>query len=137
MPITTERMGAMVFVVSGLDNPGTRVAWAVALVGGALVQPSYFLGNSTACLHYKRGCNTHRELWLSTQTREKHSEVCALLQATAAMKGSKIKLIGTKAAWLDRYNIAVKSHRGPNIIAVLGKHESKDSTYASQSFNRP
>lgn len=124
--VVDNRLDAFVFVTPDVANPGTRTKWACIVMGGFLVSAGYFK-SSGPFIKYDDATKVHKEIWMSPAAREKHDEIWTILCAAVAVKGSKWKLIDSMGKWIERYNAAFKSHRGPNIIAILSKKETKDA----------
>ena len=127
LQVVGSRLDATAFMVIDVAEPSSRTRWACVLAGGYLVSEACLRTAGVGpCLKFHDPTLVHKELWVSPAVREKHDEVWAAIQRAAERPGSKWKLLNTRAEWVARYNSAVKSHRGPNIIAILSKKEPQD-----------
>ena len=125
--LKTNRLQAEIFVVGGVDKAGLRTKWAAAIVGGWLVSADVLNKRKGAFVKYGRACAVHKEIWFSEKSQTKHSEVHQLVKSAVELEGSKWLTIASRAAFIERYTKALKSHRGPNIIAVVSSNDAEVS----------
>ena len=122
--VATDRMRAQIFVCSSLSNMGTRLKWAASIVGGWVVDKAFFeqKGKKVPIMKLFPARTVHKEFWFSDGAQRKHSEIFAMTRAA----GKKWKILeGGKEHYKTRFEQAQRSHRGPNIIAVLSNRDSK------------
>ncbi len=127
-----ERTLADVIVAKDPANPGRRSQLAAALTGAFLTTPA-FLKNlkpnpNSVLLKYLPAISIHKEIWMSAHFKTNHSELSKLIDAVLlpARVNSKWKRLATHADYTRRFKTASASHRGKNIVALVGKTENKD-----------
>ena len=133
MHFKTSRLQAEIFVVDVVDKAGLRTKWAAAIVGGWLVSADVLNKQKGAFVKYGRACGVHKEIWFSEKAQTKHSEVYQIVKGAVELEGSKWLTIASRAAFIERYTKAVKSHRGPNVIAVVSSNDAEVSICFSMS----
>jgi len=71
-----QRRAATLFIVDDATQPGDRILWVAALVGGCITTPA-----RDVRLVYKRALNLQRFVWLSPRFERRHSGSAAIIRA--------------------------------------------------------
>jgi hypothetical protein len=126
MDEVNDRLSATVFVVQDVAQAGQRTNWAATLVGGSIVTARFFEGEDAPVITKVKAIGIHKELYISQAVRANHPAIAEVITKATRLAGSKWKMIETEAAFVARYVQANKSHRGPNVIAILSRVDSKE-----------
>ncbi len=126
----TDRLSAALFIAA--EDPtelGQRTKWAAALTGGLVTVRDFVVGGNNKStfpiVKYKKACLVHKEIFMTEAFQQKHTEISKMIAGATQLPGSKWSLITTKEAFVVRFAKACRSHRGPNIIALITSDEQR------------
>ena len=120
-----ERSSSRLFVVSCPSSPGPAVLLSAALHGGRIADSEFVSssGRRGVGLKYDSAIRSKRAVWLSARFQEKHPVLASLVQSAAKSTGSRWRLLGTRAAYINRVVAATRENRP---FRVLGLVTSRD-----------
>jgi hypothetical protein len=135
MTVVDNRLDATVFMVNDVTDAGQRTSWAATLVGGSIVGTTFFENEESPVITKTKAIAVHKEIYISETARVNHPSIAETIKTATAMPGSKWKLIASADAFVARYVQANKSHRGPNVIAILSREDSKEPRSSYCNWN--
>jgi len=124
--ITTFDDCADIYIVADLGNRGKRVQLKAACVGSVAMDADTFMRGKGGFLKYQPAFQIYKKIFMSDAFVAKHDEIAKIITRVIAMAGTSWHRIDSKDGFNAEFRKACKSHRGPNMIALVSGKESKD-----------
>ena len=82
LKVSGDRIGADAFLVNDTRKPGDRTLWVAVLKGGVILSRDFVMKGMGASIKYKAALKSRRNVWVSTEFKEKHAAIVKIITDT-------------------------------------------------------
>ena len=124
--VVDDVCSADLIVVRGFDATSCAARWSARLVGQMLVCLDFFdKPENAACVMYKRGIFTKRQVYFTHQCVELHPSVHQMVHRASSLPGSKWTLLDTREALQQAWQKACARDKKAEVWVVKAMAESR------------